>query len=158
MGSRAVLIVCKDEIVALKRFGIEGEGLGVCYTRTGRSFFSDETLGKAFINRVNLCLTNANFWDKFDTDWVCLDAELMPWSAKAQALLKDQYASVGAAAGAALPEVEKALKMAFERGVLDVLPSLEKFSKKNAAISKRFLYRYRFSREENRDHQTECAG
>ncbi len=136
MGSRAVLVVCKDEMSALKRFGIEGEGLGVCYTRTGRSFFSDETLGKAFINRVNLCLTNANFWEKFDTDWVCLDAELMPWSAKAQALLKDQYASVGAAAGAALPEVEKALEMAFDRGIADVLPSLEKFSKKNAAISK----------------------
>jgi len=46
------------------------------------------------------------------TDWVCLDCELMPWSAKAQALLKDQYAAVGAAASAALDEVVGVLEQA----------------------------------------------
>ncbi len=60
----------------------------------------------------------------------------MPWSAKAQSLLKEQYAAVGAAAGGALPEVEKALKMTFERGVTDVAPSLHKFTIKNGSISK----------------------
>ena len=34
----------------------------------------------------------AGFWEEFDTDWVCLDCELMPWSAKAQELLRTQYA------------------------------------------------------------------
>jgi protein phosphatase len=136
MGSRAVLVICKDEQATLKRFGVENEGLGVCYTRTGRSFFNDAGLERAFIERVNKCLTTTAFWEKFDTDWVCLDAELMPWSAKAQALLKDQYASVGAAAGAALPAVEQALKMALDRGIKDALPSFEKFSSKHAAIAK----------------------
>ena len=28
------------------------------------------------------------FWDEFDSDWFCLDCELMPWSAKAQDLLR----------------------------------------------------------------------
>jgi protein phosphatase len=136
MGSRAVLVVCKDEQTAIKRFGVENEGIGICYTRTGRNYFNDPAIEREFINRVNTCLTNTNFWEQFKTDWVCLDAELMPWSAKAQALLKDQYASVGAAAGAALPEVESALQMAFDRGIKDALPFLEKFSNKNNAISK----------------------
>ena len=42
-------------------------------------------------------------WDEFGTTWVCLDCELMPWSAKAQELLRSQYAAVGSAGRAALP-------------------------------------------------------
>ncbi len=136
MGSRAVLVICKDEETATKRFGVQNEGIGICYTRTGRNFFNDAEIEKEFVGRVNQCLTKTNFWEKFNTDWVCLDAELMPWSAKAQALLKDQYAAVGAAAGGALPEVKKALQLAFDRGIKDALPSLEKFAVKNNAISK----------------------
>lgn len=136
MGSRAVLVICKDEEAATKRFGVQNEGIGICYTRTGRNFFTDVEIEKEFIGRVNQCLTKTNFWEKFNTDWVCLDAELMPWSAKAQALLKDQYAAVGAAAGGALPEVQKALQSAVDRGIKDALPSLEKFAVKNNAISK----------------------
>jgi protein phosphatase len=136
MGSRAVLVICKDETTVFKRFGIENEGIGVCYTRTGRNFFNDSDLEKTFINRVNLALTNSGFWEKMNTDWVCLDAELMPWSAKAQSLLKDQYAAVGSAASAALPEVEKALQQAVARGIADAAPSLQKYSQKNQAISK----------------------
>ncbi len=136
MGSRAVLVLCKDEATAAKRFGVQDEGMGICYTRTGRNFFNNLKIEKEFIERVNQCLSNANFWEKFRTDWVCLDAELMPWSAKAQALLKDQYAAVGAAAGAALPHVVKALQSAFDRGILEALPYLEKFATKNHAIAK----------------------
>jgi protein phosphatase len=136
MGSRAVLVICKNEEAATNRFGVQNEGIGICYTRTGRNFFNDVEIEKEFIGRVNQCLTKTNFWEKFDTDWVCLDAELMPWSAKAQALLKDQYAAVGAAASGALPEVEKALQLAFDRGIKDTLLSLKKFAAKNNAISR----------------------
>ena len=41
--------------------------------------------------------TRAASGSEFETDWVCLDCELMPWSAKAQELLQSQYAAVGAA-------------------------------------------------------------
>src|SRR5882672_6229899 len=44
MGSRAVVIVCKDEESATKRFGVVNEGIGICYTRTGRRFFNDHNL------------------------------------------------------------------------------------------------------------------
>ena len=44
------------------------------------------------------------FWDEFNTTWACFDCELMPWSAKAQELLRSQYAAVGAAGNASLPQ------------------------------------------------------
>ena len=104
MGSRAVVIVCRDEDAARKRFGVVGEGIGICYTRTGRRFFDDAKIEKEFLETVRMAAEAAGFWEQFQTDWICLDAELMPWSAKAQELLRQQYAAVGAAAHASLSE------------------------------------------------------
>jgi len=117
MGSRVVVIVCRDEGVAQKRFGIENEGIGICYTRTGRRFFTDAALESAFLSRMNAALEKSNFWGDLKTDWVCLDCELMPWSTKAQALIREQYAAVGAASRAALPEAVTLLKQAQARGL-----------------------------------------
>ena len=112
MGSRAVVVVCRDVDAARTRFGImEGE-TGVCYTRTGRRFFNDIPLESQFLNRVRTAVTAAGIWESLKTDWVCLDCELMPWSAKAQELLRLQYAPTGAAARAALPAAIEALSAA----------------------------------------------
>jgi protein phosphatase len=116
MGSRAVLIVCRSEEDARKRFGVASEGLGICYTRTGRRFFDDENLEAALLNTVRSALDRVGFWEEFKTGWVCLDCELMPWSAKAQALIKEQYAAVGAAAQAALAGVVESLHQAAGNG------------------------------------------
>lgn len=139
MGSRAILVVCKDENAVKERFGIEnshseGDIVGACFTRTGRNFFNDSGLDKAFLHRVQLALTNSGFWEKFNTDWVCLDAELMPWSAKAQSLLKDQYASVGASASAALADVISNLKKTEKRAIEGVDQLLEKYRVKSEMI------------------------
>jgi protein phosphatase len=88
MGSRAVVIVCRGQEAAKKRFGVEEEGIGICYTRTGRRFFNDLKLEAEFLARIQSALTAADFWQEHNTDWVCLDCELMPWSAKAQELLR----------------------------------------------------------------------
>ncbi len=117
MGSRAVVIVCRDEDAARKRFGVVGEGSGIVYTRTGRRFFEDATLEGQMLGLVRAALSSSGFWDEFGTDWACVDAELMPWSAKAQALLREQYAAVGAAARAALSDVVMALQQALGNGV-----------------------------------------
>lgn len=117
MGSRAITVVCRDEDVARKRFGVEREGIGICYTRTGRRFFDDTTMERGFLDVLRRALSDAGFWDRLQTDWVCLDCELMPWSAKAQDLIRQQYAAVGAAAGGALPEALRALKAAEGRGL-----------------------------------------
>lgn len=136
MGSRAIIVVCKNEDVAFKRFGVDNEGIGICYTRTGRNFFNDSEIEKEFIKRANQCLTNTKFWEKFNTEWVCLDTELMPWSAKAQALLKEQYASVGSAASNSLFYVENALKHTIARGVVDAKNTFESIVLKKQAIEK----------------------
>src|SRR5213079_2895515 len=117
MGSRAVVIVCRDEDVARRRFGIIGEGIGICYTRTGRRFFDDPAVERELLEVVRGALDQTGFWEKLKTDWVCLDCELMPWSAKAQELIRQQYAAVGAAANASLPEAVEALRTAAGRDI-----------------------------------------
>jgi protein phosphatase len=112
MGSRAVVVICRDADSARKRFGtMEGES-GACYTRTGRRFFNDTTLESQFLEKVRHAVEAAGIWESLKTDWVCLDCELMPWSAKAQELLRQQYAPTGAAARAALPPAITALRAA----------------------------------------------
>src|SRR5205807_7767053 len=100
MGSRAVVIVCQDEQAARERFGVNNGETGIVYTRTGRRFFNEAELERSFLARCAAALTEAGFWADFNTTWACLDCELMPWSAKAQELLRSQYAAVGAAGNA----------------------------------------------------------
>jgi protein phosphatase len=112
MGSRAVIIVCREEETARKSFGVLGEGIGICYTRTGRRFFSDASLEQALLARVHAAVTSSGLWEELKTDWLCLDCEVMPWSAKAQELLREQYALTGAAARASFPYAVAALESA----------------------------------------------
>ncbi len=141
MGSRAVVIVCKDEVAAQNRFGVVNEGIGICYTRTGRRFFNDSGLEAEFLARVNTALTNSGFWEKFNTSWVCLDCELMPWSVKAQGLIKEQYAAVGAASQNSLKDAVSVLEMAKQRGV-DVDDQLKSYQQK-AEMSDKYVAAYR---------------
>ncbi|WP_337177331.1 polynucleotide kinase-phosphatase [Paludisphaera sp.] len=114
MGSRAVVVACRDEDAARGRFGVE-DAVGVVVTRTGRRFFPDADLERRFLDRVRAALTAADLWTRMDTGWAVLDCELMPWSAKAQELLKSQYAAVGAAGTAALPRAAEMLARASSR-------------------------------------------
>ncbi len=117
MGSRAVLVIARDADAARERFGVVTGESGVCLTRTGRRFFEDRGVETALLDRVRAAADAADFWARFETDWVCLDAELMPWSAKAQELLRTQYAAVGSAAVAGLTGSIAALAGARSRGV-----------------------------------------
>ncbi len=110
MGSRAIVIVCRDRDTALRRFGVIQDEIGVCYTRTGRRFFNDSVLEKEFLCRVQSAVTKSGLWDELASDWLCLDCEVMPWSSKAQDLLRQQYAPTGAAARAGLAASIAALR------------------------------------------------
>lgn len=116
MGSRAVALVCRDADAARERFGAEGP-TGALHTRTGRPFLDDAALTEVILGRLRTAVTAAGLWEEWDTDWVLLDAELMPWSLKAAGLLRSQYAAVGAASGAVLPVAGEALAAAAARGV-----------------------------------------
>jgi protein phosphatase len=115
MGSRAVVVICRDEDVARRRFGVVGDGIGVCYTRTGRRFFDEAELEQAFLEEVLVAVDGAGLFEVLESDWIVLDCELMPWSAKAQELLRRQYAAVGAAGRAAFAETVAALESASGR-------------------------------------------
>ena len=109
MGSRAVIIVCRDEKTAYERFHVKDGSFGVIYTRTGRLFFENEKLSDEILKSLQLSLTQNEFWERYDTNWVALDTEIMPWSAKAQNLIKHQYSSVGAAGENSLNKVLKVI-------------------------------------------------
>jgi protein phosphatase len=117
-----VLLVCRSADAALARFGIADEAGGALWTRTGRPFFGAE-LTAALLARVRAAAEAAALFTELGTDWLLLDAEVLPWSAKAGQLLREQYAAVGAAARAVLPPAVTALEQAADRG-LDAGPLL----------------------------------
>jgi polynucleotide kinase-phosphatase len=141
MGSRAILIVCRSRDVARERFGILEDEDGICYTRTGRRFFDDANLERELLAAVRGSLERNGFWERFKTGWACLDCELMPWSAKALELVRQQYASVGTAARVGLAEAVGALELAAVRGV-DVAALLERH-KLRQDLADRFVRAYR---------------
>ena len=141
MGSRAIVIVCRDRDTARRRFGILEDDDGICYTRTGRRFFDDTALERGLLAIVRGALDRAGFWQRLETDWVCLDCELMPWSAKALELVRQQYAAVGTAARVGLGKTVGALAAAVGRGV-DVAALLERHQVR-LDLAQRFTRAYR---------------
>ena len=140
MGSRAVVVVCRDAAVAAERFGVADGTTGAVYTRTGRSFFRDPSRTAEVLERLRAAIGAAGLWDELDTGWLVIDSELMPWSAKAMDLIRTQYAAAGAAAGAALPMASGVLARAAERG-LD-LGALRERVDRRAANASRFRDAY----------------
>ena len=86
------------------------KGIGICYTRTGRRFFDSVELETQFLGRIGEATERSGLWETLKSDWLCLDAELMPWSAKAQELLRRQYAAVGASSSGAFQAALTGLK------------------------------------------------
>lgn len=115
MGSRAVALVCRDADTAARRFGATRGESGAVYTRTGRAFFAHE-MTEDLLARVRAAADTVGLWNELVTDWLLLDCELLPWSVKAEPLLREQYAAVGAAARLVLPAALDALDAAAARG------------------------------------------
>jgi polynucleotide kinase-phosphatase len=113
MGSRGILILCRDETAGEKRFGLKR--LGVCYTRTGRPFFEPENFEQQILTRLVDSLSRAGIWEKWQTDWLALDCEILPWNLKAQGLLVEQYLPTAEAGHAALTAAQTALDQAIAR-------------------------------------------
>ncbi|WP_084473972.1 polynucleotide kinase-phosphatase [Deinococcus pimensis] len=117
MGSRAVVVVTRDDDVAVTRFGLREGSAGVVYTRTGRRLFNDTDMEAQVLTRLRAAFETSGLWDELGSDWAVLDAEPLPWSLKAEELIRRQYAAVGAAAGAALPAEVRALEGVVARGL-----------------------------------------
>ena len=127
MGSRAVIALCRTMSAAGARFGVTGEETGAIWTRTGRSFFNDDAITEALLVQLRLAVDNAGLWDEIGSDWLLLDAEIMPWPAKAGSLIENQYAPVAASSHAGLAAAADALARAADRG-LDVAGIRDRFA------------------------------
>ncbi|MEU8816501.1 polynucleotide kinase-phosphatase [Actinoplanes sp. NPDC048796] len=119
MGSRAV--------VRVSRLG-DGDAI---WTRTGRPFFGPELDGPLL---AKVRAAAAGLFDELGRDWLLIDAELLPWSAKAAGLIRERYAGVGAAGRAALPAALDVLAGTAARG-LDVTALRERLELRSAEIS-----------------------
>ena len=136
MGSRALLVICRDEAAARERFGIATGETGSIFTRTGRPFFTARAETDGVLARIRSAMNACEFWARHKTNWALLDAEIMPWSAKAQSLIQEQYAATGAAALAGLSHATGALQLAVARD-----PTLaELFAKTNARHARAVQY------------------
>ncbi|MBL7260710.1 polynucleotide kinase-phosphatase [Paractinoplanes lichenicola] len=118
MGSRAV--------VRVSRSGARD----AIWTRTGRPFFGPE-LDEPLLARVRAACSG--LFDELATDWLLIDAELLPWSAKAAGLIRDRYAGVGAAGRAALPAALGVVDQVAARG-LDVAGLRDRLALRSAEI------------------------
>lgn len=143
MGSRAVAIVCRGPAVLRKRFGVAeaSNSLGVIYTRTGRPFFDNRAVEAELLTRLRDAISSAALWESLSTDWLCLDCELMPWSAKAQALIREQYAAVGVAAATGLSAAVESLHRAAEH-TPEAAALADRFAERRALVDK-FTAAYR---------------
>ncbi|SKB00771.1 polynucleotide 3'-phosphatase /polynucleotide 5'-hydroxyl-kinase /polynucleotide 2',3'-cyclic phosphate phosphodiesterase [Agreia bicolorata] len=139
MGSRAVVLLTRDPA----RFGAPSGWLGAVHTRTGRPFF-DEATTKEFLSRLDRAVETAGLWRELSTSWLLFDAELLPWSLKADSMIREQYASVAAAATSALPAAVRTLQSAVERGVdVDELLTRTQRRASNAVAYRDAYRRYR---------------
>lgn len=116
VGTRAVVVVCRNEAAAWRAFGLEGQGAGIVYTRTGRRFFADSALEEALLERVRAACEQSGLFATLGSDWVCLDCELMPGTARSGMLPHDGHASVGSAAMHATQAAVTALERMGTRG------------------------------------------
>ena len=141
MGSRAVVVLCRDEKASQRRFGVILPSLGTIYTRTGRRFFNEDATESEFLVRIRDAAESSGLWTEMATDWMCLDCELMPWSSKAQELLRQQYAPVGNSGIQALRAEEMLLAKAAERVV--GLEGLRDKTTQRLDALKRYVREYR---------------
>lgn len=141
MGSRAVIVLGRSRAAAEARFGIESAAGGIVYTRTGRRFFDDGAVERQVLDQVRAGLDAADAWTKLATDWVVIDAEIMPWSAKGSGLIRNHYEPAGAAARMGLAEARAALATAAATGK-DVAALVDRFEQR-AEMTARYEDAYR---------------
>ena len=141
MGSRAVLAVARNAAAAAERFGISNDDAGVIVTRTGRPFFSAAGVAGTLLDGLRAAADAVGLWDRLGSDWLIVDAEMLPWTAKSAELLRRQYAATGAAGTVALDAAQQQMAAATGRGV--DLEALSSRTADRAAHVASFVHAYR---------------
>lgn len=142
MGSRAILVLTKNKEAAQRRFGVEDGKAGVIYTRTGRPFFKEDDQEAGLVEHIANAMQRTGMWQELSTDWIVLDAELMPWSAKAQELLQRQYHPTHRAALASADALLDAISTAGDAEGLQILRDQAEKRRDNALRMARTIEGY----------------
>ncbi len=153
MGSRALIVLAQDAAAAKARFGVEDGKAGIIYTRTGRPFFADSTMEAAIIQRLGAAVSKAGLWQTLATDWLLLDAEVMPWSAKAAELLQRQYHPTHSAAYHSADALLNAVETAGPIDGLEAVRSLAAERRGNAERMARTIDGYCWSADSIEDYR-----
>ena len=156
MGSRAIMVLGKDQETIAERFGIKEPNAGICYTRTGRRFFNDTQTEKAFLDRARTAVERSGLWDELNTPWLVMDCEIMPWSLKAQGLLQNIYAPTAGAAINTLGTAHRLLIKAELRGVEAHEQIAATAKRLNAAVHYQEAYRL-YCWETDKLHRVQVA-
>lgn len=129
MGSRAVIFIAKNNAVAKKM--INSDSLGYIATRNGRPFF-EQVQQQQMVNKIHEELLAKNYFEQFNTEFVLMDAEILPWNLKAHRLIDQQYETV---AENALMDRHKIIEKLQLTNDIDVTNWLEEYTTKykNAA-------------------------
>ncbi|AEV81114.1 metallophosphoesterase [Actinoplanes sp. SE50] len=131
-GAGVDRVVCEEKHMgsrAVVRVSASGTGDAI-WTRTGRPFFGPE-LDQPLLARVRAAIEPV--LAELETEWLLLDTELLPWSAKAGSLIREQYAGVGAAGRAALPVALAVVDQVAGRG-LDVAALRDRLALRSSEI------------------------
>lgn len=112
MGSRAILLLFKNEDAAEQAIGRRTKG--IIYTRSGRRFFESEQELEV-VTRLHQSLTSNDYFTSHQTEFVLLDAEILPWNLKARELIRHQYAHVAEQALLDREQLKRSLESAVDR-------------------------------------------
>ncbi|MEM6272533.1 MAG: polynucleotide kinase-phosphatase [Bacteroidota bacterium] len=132
-AKRVVVIIGRNEKAIQERFGLEGEGIGVVYTDTGRPYFSEERAEQDFLENIRRAIEKAGWWEQLNTNWLCLEANLSPAGEYFAPLLKGHYAALASTGLHAQYRAREVLERATQRG-LPVAHLREKISSHTAQL------------------------
>ena len=89
MGSRAVALVCRDAGGGARRGSASPTARRAPSTPAPAGRSSTTAADRGAAGPAARRRRAAGLWDELDTDWLLLDAELLPWSAKAGELMRE---------------------------------------------------------------------
>jgi protein phosphatase len=110
-GSPVVFILCKTKEVAQKRFNTEEQG--ICYNALGQRILSPSQEEYSLNRLLQLC-HHSKLWEELQSDWLCIEGVLCPYSQERS--LYSQHFPLSAIAHYTYEKIQKSLEKAQLQG------------------------------------------
>ncbi len=80
-GLQVLILLCRNERIAKKRFHLYSPTIGICYNQQLQEpFLPYHLLGIQFFERLHEAVSRAYLWERLETSWLLLEGELFPLS------------------------------------------------------------------------------